>query len=521
MMNTIIFQTGIRKRMRKLVITSCSAACILPALHAQEKPNIILFLVDDMGWQDTSVPFSDQVTAQNRIFHTPAMERLVKQGVKFTHAYTCPISSPTRVSLLTGANVTQTQVTNWLMYKDKLTDKTNSKFVFNQGNYNGLCMEKDTPHTFRGTTFTQLLQNNGYDTYLVGKAHFGPYGTRGKGLENFGFTKTLAAHIGGSPGSYLPEDNYGNAKKGAYTPPWGVPDLEKYHGTHVFLTEALTREAIGLMEQSIQKKHPFFMYLSHYAVHTTYKTDKRFIARYRNLGLNPVEADYCTLIEGMDSSLGEILDFVTKKNIAQNTIIIFLSDNGGYTAANRPHAENKNAPLRGGKGSCLEGGIRVPMIVYKNNIRPGTENKTPVIVEDLFPTILDMAGIKYYKTIQKIDGMNFMPALISGRTMNPDRPLIFHYPNNWGERYNNLVGAPESAIISGDYKLIYLYENDSTLLFNLKNDISEQHNLAGLPAYREIRQRLSKALSDRLRERKSNMPVSIQTGKRAKYPDGM
>ncbi|MEG1400911.1 sulfatase [Bacteroides sp.] len=488
--------------------------------EAQEKPNIILFLVDDMGWQDTSVPFWTERTVLNDTYRTPHMERLAAKGVKFTQAYACPVSSPSRVSLLTGANVAQHQVSNWTLYKDKGTDKPHKLLTFGEWNYNGLSPVQDYPHAFYAKCLPLLLKENGYRSCIIGKAHLGAIDAPAADPLTIGFDYNIGGHAAGAMGSYLGENNYGNKEAGTWTKPWGVPSLEAYHGSDIFLTEALTREGCKFMEKSVADKQPFFLYMSHYAVHAPFVADKRFYQYYIDKGLSEKEAQYASLVEGMDHSLGALMDCLERAGVAENTIILFMSDNGGYSVGRGGEAAQRNYPLRGGKGACFEGGIREPMIAYWPGItRPGTENATPVIIEDFFPTILEMGGVKEYQTPQRIDGVSFVKALKKGKTLTKERPLYFHYPNNWGEQRED-VGLPQSAIRKGDWKLIHYYETGINELYKLKEDISEKNNLIKDKRYAKKGASLAKELSNYLKKNKANLPYFKETGLSVPYPDG-
>ena len=317
-------------------------------------------------------------------------------------------------------------------------------------------------------------------------------------------------------GSYLGEEGYGATGNPEWAKIWAVPNLEKYHGTDTFLTEALTLEAKGLMDKALLKQKPFFLYMSHYAVHAPFAIDKRFYDKYIAKGLSHKEAQYAGLVEGMDKSLGDLMDYLEEKGIAQNTVVIFMSDNGGYTIG-RP---DKNFPLSEGKGSLKEGGIREPMIVYWPGVtQPSAENATPVIIEDFFPSILELAGVKKgIHTPQVVDGKSFVPFL-KGKRGDMKRPLYFHYPNNWGERHGT-TGAPQSAIIEGDWKLIYYYESQTSALFNLKDDLSELHNLINEEACGKIAAKLAKDLTRHLKKTNAIIPVLKSTGRPVRYPDG-
>lgn len=506
----------------KQLLPFTAAMLASTAAVARQPQNIILFLVDDMGWQDTSLPFYKEVTELNRLYDTPNMERLAQMGVKFTNAYACPISSPSRVSLFTGANAMQHRVTNWTLKKDTSTDRKNSSLDFEPWNYNGIypcntdnpVSENDTlRHVFYAKCLPRLLQENGYTTMMVGKAHFGSINTPAANPLALGFDYNIAGHAAGAMGSYLGEESYGADAAPERAAVWAVPDLEKYHHTDTFLTEALTLEAKALIDTALGKEKPFFLYMSHYAVHAPFATDKRFYRKYIDRGMPHKEAQYAALLEGMDKSLGDLMDYVQQKGIAENTIIIFMSDNGGYTI----RRDNKNFPLSEGKGSLKEGGIREPMIVYWPGVtKPASVNDTPVIIEDFYPTLLELAGVSRYHTPQHIDGHSFVSQL-KGKTGNKQRPLFFHYPNNWGERVET-TGAPQSAVVQGDWKLIYYYETGKAVLYNLAEDISEQNDLSG--KFPERTDELARLLSDRLRSEHATMPVNKKTGEFVLYPDG-
>ncbi|RUA08111.1 MAG: sulfatase [Flavobacteriia bacterium] len=481
----------------------------------QPTPNIIVFLVDDMGWQDTSLPFWDKVTPFNKRYHTPNMERLAKEGMKFTQAYATPVCTPTRVSLMTGMNAARHRVTNWTSAKDKLrkTEKNHKTLIIPQWNMNGLSPVAGHPHAVYATPLPKLLQKAGYYTIHVGKAHFGARGTIGANPLNIGFDVNIGGTGAGQPGSYLGTENYGNGiKKREH---WAVPNMEEYYGKDIFLTEALTREAIKAMDTAVSHKEPFFLYMAHYAVHTPIMADQRFIKKYTEMGLDPIEAKYASLIEGMDKSLGDIMDYLQKRDLDKNTIILFMSDNGGLSAVARggkPHTHNK--PLSSGKGSVHEGGIREPMIVkWPGKVKPQTVTDQKVIIEDFYPTILKMAGIKKVKTVQKIDGISFIP-ILKGKKTDPERALFWHFPNKWGPTGPG-IGA-SSTVRKGDWKLIYYHNDESFELFNIKNDIGEHQNLA--KSNPKKLKELAKILSEYLVKVNAQMPVHRNTGKKVLLP---
>ena len=439
-------------------------------------PNIILFLVDDMGWQDTSVPFWKERTNFNDLYETPNMERLAKEGMKFTQAYATPVCSPTRVSLMTGMNAARHRVTNWTLEKDsmKRMEVEHETLTFPKWNVNGLSPIAGVEKSVHADPLPQMLHNEGYLTIHAGKAHLGAIGTPGADPKNLGFDINIAGHAAGAPASYLGTENFGNGKEGKEV--WAVPGLEKYYGENIFLTEAITREALKAMDSAVVSQRPFFLYMAHYAVHTPIMEDSRFFDKYLEKGMDSIEAKYASMLEGMDKSLGDIMDYLEEKEVAENTIILFMSDNGGLSAIARggePHTHNK--PLSSGKGSVHEGGIREPMLVkWPEKVAPNSMSDARVIIEDFYPTILEMAEVDSVKTVQKIDGHSFM-SVLKGELENIDRPLFWHYPNEWGPSGPG-IGA-SSAVRKGALKFIYYHVDSSMEFFDLNEDIGETKNL--------------------------------------------
>ncbi len=497
--------------MLALVLGACE-----PEEISEPGPNIVLFLVDDMGWQDTSVPFWEEETPFNKVYHTPNMERLAADGKKFTQAYATPVCSPTRISLMTGMNAARHRVTNWTLRKDSIQpmEKNHPTLEFPVWNVNGLSPVSGDPKAVYATPLPQMLSEAGYLTVHSGKAHFGAIGTPGENPLNLGFDVNIAGHAAGAPQSYLGPENFGNGEDGNEV--WAVPGLEKYHGKNIHLTEAITREALIALDTVVAAKHPFFLYMAHYAVHTPIMPDERFFQKYLEKGMDSTEAKYASMIQGMDKSLGDILDYLEEKEVAENTIILFMSDNGGLSAHARggdPHTHNK--PLASGKGSIYEGGIREPMIVkWPGKVSPNTITNRQVIIEDFFPTILEMANIVGTETVQTIDGKSFIPTLMDKDVEAEERPLFWHYPNKWGGNGPG-IGA-FSAIRKGDWKFIYFHEDRRMELFNLKEDIGETHNR--FDEQIEKVEELAGELTAYLKEVKAQMPIDKSTGERIEYP---
>lgn len=500
-----------------LPLTAGAAAAGRPA---DSRPNIILFLVDDMGWQDTSVPFWSETTPYNRLFETPNMERLARRGTLFTQAYASSISSPSRCSLLTGCNAARHRVTNWTLHRDRTTDVEHETLLLPEWNCNGILQTGDVGRTFRATPFVGLLREAGYRTIHCGKAHFGAIGTPGEDPLHFGFEVNIAGHAAGGLASYLGERNYGNRTDGGPQSPFAVPGLESYWGSDTFVTEALTLEAIKALDRAKEEGRPFFLYMSHYAVHIPVDPDARFVDKYRRRGLSGKEAAYAALVEGMDKSLGDLMDWLERNGEAERTVILFMSDNGGLAASpawrdGEPHTQN--APLRSGKGSAYEGGIREPMIVsWPGVTQGGTRCDDYLLIEDFYPTILEMAGVRRYRTLQTVDGRSFVP-LLTGRGRNPSRgrALVWNCPNNWDARGPGI--GPTCTIRLGDWKMIYYYETGRRELFDLSRDIGERHDLAAEHPGRV--RGLSRRLGKALRRVEAQRPSFRATGLPCPWPD--
>ena len=302
-----------RSALTPLLLAAGTLAC------TQEKPNVVLFVVDDMGPMDTSVPFLTDPNGApvqyplNHRYHTPNMERLSNQGIRFSQFYAQSVSSPSRCSLLTGQDAARHRTTNWIR------SEFNNRDEYGPYDWNWQGLRR------ADYLLPRLMRDAGYRTIHVGKAHLGPIGSEAEWPDSLGFDINIAGSSIGEPGSYLGENGYGLLRG---TRSRAVPGLEKYHGTNTFLTEALTLEALEAAGQAIDQEQPFFLYLSHYAVHNPFEVDRRFAGHYQADSLENREAlGYATLVEGMDKSLGDLLEFLERKGVADKTLIIFLGDN--------------------------------------------------------------------------------------------------------------------------------------------------------------------------------------------------
>ena len=495
--------------------------------------NIILFMVDDMGLNDTSVQFLDDGSKLNEYYHTPNMERLAEKGVRFTSAYASPVSSPTRISLMTGSNAARHRVTNWTLNLNVNTDASFQNNLAGQPwNWNGISPDVNGDVTsnniYEATTFPQILQKNGYRTIHLGKAHWGAISTLAAEPLNLGFDVNIGGAAAGGPGNYALTDASQEYTGLGCT----FPHLNEYATaeSNYHITDAITNAARSEIDRAVEDGTPFYMYMSHYAVHSPYtQPDERFYEFYEDKSTadqtiyGTMNKNYGTLITGMDKSLGELMGYLEEKGIADKTILIFMADNGG-------HHWNKNTPLRGSKGSMWEGGIHEPMMVYWPGVTDayaGQKNDSPVIIEDFYPTILEMAGVapgSYDSELkQTVDGKSFVSALKGNQLINTDRALYFHYPNMWGEAADGTntlglpIGHPSSAIIKDGWKYIYFYGTGNEFLFDLTNDETEATDLAA--SQTDKKDELAKDLSDYLKSVDATMVYNKTSGE-ITYPDG-
>ncbi len=497
-----------------LMAVSCAGAVAGPptmAAAADRPPNVVVFLVDDMGVMDTSVPFLTDEGGRpkryplNDYYRTPNMERLAARGVRFSTFAAMSVCSPTRVTLMTGQNAARHRTTNWIN-----PDRDNAGPLGPPGwGWRGL---KPGDVTLPG-----LLRAAGYETIHVGKGHFGPRASPGADPRNLGFGVSVGGASIGAPASYYGRNNYGNAggavKKQA---PAAVPDLGKYHGTDTFLTDALTLEANDRVAAAAKAGKPFFLYLAHYAVHAPFNSDPRFAPHYAASGKPPPAHAFATLIEGMDKSLGDLLDHLEKLGVADNTLVLFLGDNGSDAPLGHQHAVACAAPLRGKKGSHYEGGTRVPCIAAWALANPANPHQARLPIPagavqtqlatvcDVFPTVLGAAGVAA-PAGHAVDGRR-LDALLAGKP-DPGHPRAFlmHYPH-----------APHrsdywTSYRDGRWKVVYHYVpseasgNAHYQLFDLAANPFEQHDLAA--SRPDDLRRLMRALADALEAHGALYPV--------------
>ena len=438
----------------KRLLASLALAVTSLATAAPSRPNIVFFLLEEVGIRDLG-------SYGSTFYETPNVYRLAKQGALFTDAYAaCPVCSPTRAAVQTGRWPQRTGVTDYIgaAMKPELW-KRNTKLL--PAPYSDRLAQDEV-------TMGEMLKSAGYATFFAGKWHLGP---EGWWPENQGYDHNLGGVDRGGP--------YG---RGKYFVPYDNPRLpDGPEGEH--LPDRLATEANRFIEAN--KNQPFFAFFSFYSVHTPLQSrpdlEKKYEAKRQKLGLeakwgkedtrevrqvqeHPV---YAGMVEAMDLAVGKVLAKLDELGLAENTLVIFTSDNGGLSTSEG--SPTSNLPLRGGKGWMYEGGIREPLIVrWPATVKPGLVLDTPVSSPDFFATAMEVAEAK---TTAKIDGVSLLPVLKGGSL--PERALYWHYPH-----YGNQGGAPGSAIREGDWKLIEWFEDGKRELFNLREDIGEKNDLS-------------------------------------------
>lgn len=409
-----------------------------------DRVNLVLFLIDDLGWKDLGCYGSDY-------YHTPSVDKLAAQGVRFTNAYSaCAVCSPTRAAILTGKHPARLMLTEWLP-----SGRWSPRAKLRSGRFlRALPLEEKT--------LAEALREKGYRTCIVGKWHLGgePFNT----ARHHGFDVAIAANDHGNPGNFFYP----------YKGRWSIPTTQLSARWQVlpggepgeYLTDRLTDEAVAFIKENRQRN--FFLYLSHYAVHTPLQAKKEMVAKYEAVPKDkrrgrPV---YAAMVESVDQSVRRVLATLDELDLADDTLVIFTSDNGGFAGATR------HEPLRGNKGSYYEGGIRVPLIIrWPGKAKAGAECRTPVISMDLYPTCLTAAGLPPHPP-QHRDGLDLRPLLAGGEALDRDA-LHWHYPHYNGHPY----AVPSSVIRKGDWKLIETFDPKGFQLYHLGKDLSETTDL--------------------------------------------
>jgi len=434
------------------------------------RPNIIFILVDDLGYTDLGCYGS-------KFYETPNIDRLSKEGVLFTDAYaSCPVSSPTRASIMTGKYPVNTGITDWIPGRQA----TNSGGPEDKLIALPFKLQLDTEEV----TIAEVLKKNGYTTMISGKWHLGADPKYWP--ENQGFDVNKGGYNAGQP-------NKSKTSNG-YFSPYGNPRLEDGQEGE-YLTDRQTDEAIKFIENSAGK--PFFVYLSYYAVHNPMQAKEEHIRKFKEKAASMDIADkdpftrdrewirpsmsdnykeriiqtnpvYAAMIFSVDENIGRFLGKLRELGLERNTIVFFTSDNGGLSTSEG--SPTCNSPLRAGKGWLYEGGIRVPLIIkYPGKCKPATLIKTPVSSVDFFPSIVEMTGSLYENV--KTDGISILRLFKKDKF--PERPLYWHYPH-----YSNQGVEPGSAVRKGKYKLIDNFESGRQELYDLEKDLSETDDIS-------------------------------------------
>lgn len=418
-------------------------------------PNIVFILVDDLGWTDLACYGST-------FYETPNLDSFAKKGIRFTNAYAAAsICSPTRAAIMTGRHPVRVDITDWIAGLDP-----KNKPLLGPQDRNELALEEKT--------MAEYFKENGYQTFFAGKWHLG---SEGFYPEDQGFQINKGGHHKGSP-------------PGGYYAPYKNPKLSD-GPTGEYLPDRLTDESISFLEEN--QDSAFLLFLSFYTVHTPIQANKKHLAKFEAKAqllkidsstliipegegetlTQQVRADYASMVYAMDENVGRLLKKLEELQLDDNTIVVFTSDNGGLsTLQPRPQLPPTAVrPLRAGKGWLYEGGIRVPLIIKAPGLKEGSVSHTPVVSQDLFPTMLSLCGIQADTAIP-LDGKN-MESLLKGTVAAVRDTIYWHYPHYHGSRWK-----PGAAIRAGDWKLLEFYEEDKTELYNLKEDIGETTDLS-------------------------------------------
>ena len=440
----------------------CSVAVLLAGCGSASspeitKPNILFIVTDDLGWSDLKCYGAD-------LHETPNIDRLAKKGVRFVNSYAAaPVCSPTRASLMTGKYPARLNFTIWSEAASVAERK-------NQEAYKFLPPQTLENLPLEEVTIAEILKENGYLTAHIGKWHLGD-------LMHFpetqGFDVSVAASQRGAPPTYFypyKGEAFGEFR---FVGNLGINSEGRYFADRKgeYLTDRLTDEAIKIMSDAGSR--PFFLNLWFYNVHTPLEAKSADIAYFKNklsTGFHHQNETYAAMVKSVDDNVGRLLAKLDELGIADRTVVIFLSDNGGYINEYKNKAVTSNYPLRSGKGSLYEGGIRIPTLIYlPDNPLNGQEIETPVSTVDFFPTLLDLTG-----TAGKVpvDGKSILPLLTGKKDTNLiKRALYWHYPHYYP------TTTPVSAMRQGNWKFLEYLEDGRTELFDLEKDPGENRNL--------------------------------------------
>jgi len=456
--------------MKHVFVAAIFLLCLFSAIFAAEQTapskNIVFILADDLGVMDVGA-FNPQT-----FYETPRLNRLAEEGMRFTSAYTaCNVCSPSRYSIMAGKYPVRSGVTNFL------AGTRSERFE---------PAKLDLFMPLEEKTLGEAFQEAGYRTAYIGKWHLGDMNRFGPSQQGF--------DVVSGDGRYLSPE-YATIKFTAH------PPVQQNEPRIEIRTEQITDDALTVLDAfHAMEKKPFLLYLAFYQVHVPLGASEKHVAPYRKkkeeLGLQNDDAKdfadeeqcfatdsprqtrvrqnhavYAAMVSHMDECIGRVLDKLDALGLRENTIVVFMTDNGGLTTAEG--APTSNLPFRAGKGWNYEGGLRAPLIVrVPKLVKPNSVCDVPVISTDFYPTLLDLSGIPSQPQ-QHVDGVSFASLLRGEQTELPPRDLFWHYPH-----YSNQGGFPSSAIRAGDYKLIQRLEDGRVHLYNLKEDIGERNDLA-------------------------------------------
>ncbi|MCB1228286.1 MAG: sulfatase [Verrucomicrobiales bacterium] len=450
-----------RRLLRGCVLSWLSSAML--ALGA-ERPNVVVILADDLGWADVGYQGAD-------LIETPHIDALAREGLRFSQAYAMPVCSPARAALLTGLNPARIPLTIWS--EGSLQGPQNRKLLQAESSHD-LPLER--------VTLAEKLRARGYLTCLIGKWHLGD---AAHFPETQGFDVNIGGTQWGAPHSffwpYRGSGRFGNEFR-------FVPDLP-FGKEGEYLTDRLTQEALKVIDQAGET--PFFLYLAHHAPHTPMEAKAEDVAYFEQKlrpGMHHQNAVYAAMIKSLDDSVGTVRAALRERGLEQRTILLFTSDNGGYIGIDRKAGQDvpvtSNHPLRSGKGSCYEGGLRVPMcLLWPGVTQPGTHCDAPVSLMDWMPTLTAALDLE---PDPAVDGVDWKPLLSDPQAPLERDALFFHYPHYYE------TTTPVSAVRAGRWKLLHYFEDDQVELYDLTADPGESRDLATDEPHRaaELRARL-------------------------------
>ena len=435
--------------LRTAVVAAAAIGSVSCGLGAEKRgpPNIVFVLADDLGWSDLACYGSS-------VHETPQLDRFARQSVRFTDAYAAsPVCSPTRASLMTGKCPARLHMTIW---RESALEPPRSFPLLPP------VTVADLPHS--ETSIAKHLQAAGYLTALVGKWHLGDAAHY---PETHGFDVNIGGTLWGAPNTFF----FPYSGSATYDEFRYVPHLE-FGRPGEYLTDRLTDEALKIIDRAGER--PFFLYLAHHAVHTPIEAKAadvdHFVEEFSEKSVHR-NAAYAAMVRSLDENFGRVMKHLQERGLLDHTIVIFNSDNGGYIGNYQKQQVTDNAPLRSGKGSLYEGGIRVPLMVSWPGVTPqGAVCHEPVLSTDLFYTLADMAGLAK-AAAPTADGQSLRPLLEKPQTQLVRDAVFFHYPHYYH------TTSPVSAVRIGDWKLLEYYEDHRQELYNLRTDLGERTNV--------------------------------------------